>query len=366
VAPARDGAPVEALVVGSHLRWSGVWQRPNHLFARFARRLPVLVVEEPLDAPRDETLTRPTGGLTVLTPHRSRRADYVDDRTIAEVRAWLGGRRAAVWLYSPMLLALADAFPQAPLVYDKMDELAAFRHADARLGAREEALLERAAVVFAGGISLWEGVRSRARRGLALPSGVDFDHFAAARTAQRHTALRSVHGPLFGYVGVIDERLDLDTIARLADGRTEATVVMIGPVAKIDAGTLPQRPNIVYLGQRTYEELPALLAAFDVALMPFALGPATHSISPTKTLEYLAAGLPVVSTAVPDVVRSFADVVHIADAQTFVAAVAAAERAPRAARERGSARAAELSWDGIARTMVDELSDAGIVLPAEP
>lgn len=354
---------VEALIVGLHLRWDSVWQRPNHVIARLSERVPVLVVEEPRASPTDENTLAVHERVTVLTPQRRASTDSVDASTVARARAWLGKRRAAVWLYSPMMLPLADAFPDAPLVYDKMDQLSAFLHADPRLGAREEALLERATVVFAGGASLWETVRHRARRGCALASGVEVAHFEATLTAEPHSALRDVRRPIFGYIGVIDERVDLALIERLAEARPDATIVMVGPVAKIPLTSLPQRPNINYLGKRTYAELPALLAAFDVALMPFVVGPATEFISPTKTLEYLAAGRPVVSTPIPDVARAFADVVRIADADTFVAAVAAAESEPAAAREAGSRRAHLMSWDGIVETMLSELREAGVTLP---
>ena len=354
---------VEAIVAGLHLRWDGVWQRPNHILARLSERVPVLVIEEPLTGAEDASLAV-RGNVTVLTPARRALGDTVEVSTIDSARAWLGARTPAVWLYSPMMLPLADAFAGAPLIYDKMDQLSAFLHADPRLSTREDALLERATAVFAGGASLWESVRSRARRGRALPSGVDFAHFAAATTTAPHAALRDLQRPIFGYIGVVDERLDLELIAHVADARPDATIAMIGPVAKIQPQSLPRRANIAYLGQQTYAELPALLAAFDVALMPFALGPATEFISPTKTLEYLAAARPVVSTAIADVVGAFGDVVRIADAETFVAAVAAAERESAKARKAGSLRAQRMSWDGIVSDMLAELGGAGVTFTA--
>ncbi|WP_146906908.1 glycosyltransferase, partial [Cellulomonas aerilata] len=139
-------------------------------------------------------------------------------------------------------------------------------------------------------------------------SGVETGHYAASRR------LRTPHErPVAGYVGVIDERLDLELIGRLAAELADWTIRVVGPVAKIDPADLPQAPNLEYPGLVSYDELPAVMAGFDVALMPFALNEATRSISPTKTLEYLAAGLPVVSTRVPDVVGDYDDVVHLAD-----------------------------------------------------
>lgn len=350
---------LEAVVVGLHLRWMGVWQRPNHVLSRIARLVPVLVVEEPLASDSDTNELVERDGVTVLTPHRTRVTSEIDATTLAAVRRWLGSRGTAIWLYSPMMLPLADAFPDAPLIYDKMDQLSAFLGADSRIEAREDALLARATVVFAGGASLWKSVRARATRGLPLPSGVDLAHFAAALEVEPHAALRNARRPIFGYVGVIDERLDLALIERLAEARPDATIALIGPVAKIDPTSLPQRDNIVYLGMRSYAELPALLAAFDVALMPFAIGPATEFISPTKTLEYLAAGRPVVSTPVPDVVSAFSDVVAIAQGPAaFIAAVAEAEKRAAHMSETGRNRAATMSWDGVVARMIAETNDA--------
>ncbi len=349
----------DALVIGLHLRWPGVRQRPHHIAVRLAQHCRVLVVEEPLLAVATANPLRAADNLTVLVPERSGNiVDVVDDATLEAVRSFIGGDRAAFWLYSPLLLPLVDAQPTAPIIYDKMDELAAFDLADARIPAREGELLKRATIVFAGGRSLWESVRERARAGGAYASGVDFDHYAHAGLDGR---ARTGERPVFGYVGVIDERLDLDLIATLAAARPDALVMLAGPVAKIGPASLPRAANIVYLGARSYGELPALMAGFDVALMPFALNAATRFISPTKTLEYLAAGLPVVSTPVHDVVADFSDVVTVADRQNFVAAVARAERRDPEQREAGRRRASAMSWDAIVARMLDDLARAGIV-----
>ncbi|MDB5028941.1 MAG: glycosyl transferase group 1 [Candidatus Eremiobacteraeota bacterium] len=356
-------------MVGLHLRWRGVWQRPNHLLTRFARDVRVIVVEEPLAGGRDNDDIAECDGVTVITPRRvARPDDALDDRSIGTVRGLVGERPTLVWLYTPMMLALADAFPHALLAYDKMDELAKFVHADPRIGPREEQLLERAAIVFSGGRSLFRSVERRTRNAHCYPSGVDVDHFERARTSETHPALAPYNGkPVFGYVGVIDERIDLELVDALAAARPDAIVAMVGPVVKIDEATLPRRANIVYLGQRGYAELPQLLAGFDVALMPFALNEHTDNISPTKTLEYLAAGLPVVSTAVPDVVADHAGVVYVArDRAEFVALTATAGRADdeRALLAGEKVRAA--SWDAIAAAMRSDLAATGVVLaPAD-
>ncbi len=349
--------------MGLHLRWRGVWQRPNHVLSRIARDVPVVVLEEPLLASDDEDAVETFGGVTVVTPHRrTLPGDALDEAGIAAVRRALGNRRPLVWLYTPMMLALADAFPGAPLIYDKMDELAKFAQADPRIAPRENELLARAGIVFTGGRSLFRTVEHRAAVVRCYPSGVDVEHFAAARSAAPHAELAPYAGrPVFGYVGVIDERIDLPLVAALADRYPDAVVAMVGPLAKIEAGVLPRRPNLVYLGKREYHELPSLLAGFAVALMPFALNEHTVNISPTKTLEYLAAGLPVVSTAVPDVIADHAGVVYVAgDRDEFVALVdrARAGDAQRAAR--GDQKAHAATWDAIAAAMREDARAAGI------
>jgi len=327
----------------------------------------VIVLEETRAGERDEDDVAELDGVTVVTPYRTVLPDdAVDARALATVRALAGERRALVWLYTPMMLALADAFPGAPLVFDKMDELAKFAHADPRIVPREREVLDRADVVFSGGRSLFRSVEQRTRNARCYPSGVDVEHFERARGAQPHADLVPLRGgPVFGYVGVIDERIDLELIGALAAAHPHATVAMVGPVAKIDESVLPRRANIVYLGQRGYDELPTLLAGFDVALMPFALNEHTENISPTKTLEYFAAGRPVVSTAIADVVADHAGVVYVArDRDDFIALVERARRgdAERARRADDAARAA--TWDAIAAAMRADLEAAGIVYAA--
>ncbi len=221
-------------------------------------------------------------------------------------------------------------------------------------------------MVFSGGRSLQRTVLGRARRAACYPSGVDVEHFARARSSAPHAALAPYAGrPVFGYIGVIDERVDLALVDALAAAYPEATLAMVGPVVKIPESALPRRPNIAYLGKRGYDELPALLAGFDVALMPFALNEHTANISPTKTLEYLAAGRPVVSSPVADVVADHADVVQVAaDAADFVRLAGLALRPDPARLARGEAKARQAGWDAIAAAMRADLAQAGIAYAA--
>jgi glycosyltransferase involved in cell wall biosynthesis len=214
-----------------------------------------------------------------------------------------------VWLYTPLALPIAHALHPDFLVYDVMDDLASFRGASPHLRVAQTAALDIADIVFTGGRSLYAGVVGRRSEHTHLfPSGVEPEHFASAK------GMRTPHErPVAGYVGVIDERLDLELIAEVADELPDWDVHIVGPIAKIEREELPGRPNLSFPGPVDYRHLPKALAEFDVALMPFALNDATRSISPTKTLEYMAAGLPIVSTKVPDVVADFSDVVLLAD-----------------------------------------------------
>ncbi|MEP6851123.1 MAG: glycosyltransferase [bacterium] len=325
------------LVVLSHLRWTGAWQRPHHLVSRLAAARAAsgartFFVEEPLrsDVAALEVRHERHGDVTrvwlaVPTPL----ADPPDLGFDSQVSGDYGDllardlydqRRPAapdVWVYTPMALDLAHALAGGRLVYDVMDDLSSFRNAPAGLLLGQRRLLREADVVFTGGPSLHRSIVEQRRGAVHLfRSGVEGGHFAAARRLRRPHARK-----VAGFVGVIDERLNLDLVAGLAAALPDWTVRLVGPVTKIDPADLPQAPNLEYPGLAAYGDLPKVMAGFDVALMPFALNAATRSISPTKTLEYLAAGLPVVSTRVPDVVADYAKVVHLADdAGTFAAA----------------------------------------------
>jgi glycosyltransferase involved in cell wall biosynthesis len=259
-----------------------------------------------------------------------------------------------VWLYTPMALDVARSLDPGRIVYDVMDDLASFAGASADVARRELEALRWADVVFTGGRSLQRTAVARRPEGThCFPSGVDVEHYAAAA---RHR--RPHDRPVAGYVGVVDERLDRDLIGALAEALADWEIRIVGPVAKIDPAALPQAPNLIYAGQVTYDELPEVMAGFDVALMPFALNDATRSISPTKTLEYLAAGLPVVSTRVPDVVADFRDVVDLQDDAPGFAA--ACRRALCQPADLLAAKAQPLlawrRWDTIAARM-EELID---------
>ena len=351
------------LVVLSHLRWTFVWQRPQHLISRLARGRKTWFVEEPLAV---EGLAEPRLGLEQhgdlqrvwleVPGTAGNHVCFSDPRAeaygtmLVDLVNGEAGRLA--WLYTPMALPLAQALDPELLVYDVMDDLAAFKGASPELVLRQRQALKRADVVFTGGRSLHRSIVSRrSQRTHCFPSGVDPAHYSPAVEMRQPKPRR-----VAGYVGVIDERLDLGLIADLANALPDWDIRMVGPVVKIDPADLPKASNIDYPGPAPYTDLPEVMAGFDVALMPFALNEATKSISPTKTLEYLAAGLPVVSTRVPDVVTDFGELVDLQhDGASFADACRRVERhCPQSRAAKAEPSLHWHHWDTIA-TRMEEL-----------
>jgi UDP-galactopyranose mutase len=354
----------------SHLRWNFVFQRPQHLMTRCARDRRVFFFEEPIVEPDTEPRLQidRTAAVTVVVPHLPER---VRDRDAAQRRllnAFIASERIAdyvLWYYTPMALTFSDHLTPAAVVYDCMDELSAFKGAPTTLTAREASLMRRADLVLTGGQSLYEAKRHQHPNIHPFPSSVDAAHFARARQIVNDPADQaSIAHPRLGFFGVIDERMDLALLEGVADARPDWHLMLLGPVVKIDSASLPQRPNIHYLGSKAYNDLPHYLAGWDVALLPFARNEATRFISPTKTPEYMAAGKPVVSTSIRDVVRPYGQqgLVRIADdVPSFVRACAAAMAEDAAKRTtRNDAFLRQTSWDGtwtrIRRLMDDVIT----------
>ena len=358
------------LVVLSHLRWDFVYQRPQHVLSRLAQTRPVFVIEEPVYDPGAPYLEASAAapGVTVLRPHTPVAEPGFADAQVECLAPLLREWAAEVevlgacdgWTYTPLATPLLEAVEPLAVVYDCMDELSAFDHAPPALLDRERDLLGRADLVFTGGPSLYGAKKGRHPSVHCFPSSVDAAHFGQARPDA--TALaepddqRELARPRLGFFGVIDERLDRAIVAALARAHPEWQIVMVGPVVKIDPASLPEAPNLHWLGGKTYDELPAYLAGWDVCLLPFARNRSTEFISPTKTLEYFAAERPTVSTSITDVAEPYGDIVHLGDTPLdFVAACEAALTAPPAERQRRTdamrAVLAETSWDATAGAM---------------
>ena len=357
------------LLCFSHLRWHFVTQRPHHLLTRAARSRRVFFWEEPwwdADDNGDGTPTlevMPEGeNLLVLRPHlpRAGNADEMLRELLHNFMVAQYIERFLCWYYTPMMLSFTSHLEPEATIYDCMDELSGFLFAPPELHEREQQLFAKADVVFTGGMSLYEAKRKQHANVHAFPSSIDVPHFAQAKSITEDTPEQAaVPHPRAGFFGVLDERFDyvlMDEVARL---RPNIHFIFLGPIVKIDPATLPQAGNIHYLGGKSYAELPQYLAGWDIALIPFALNESTRYISPTKTPEYLAAGKPVVSTPIHDVISGYgnAGLVAIAhDAQEFATALDQALQAPTPAWQQAVAeKLSTTSWDRTWNSMSSEI-----------
>jgi UDP-galactopyranose mutase len=361
----REARPL--LICFSHLRWGFVFQRPQHLMSRFAKSQDVIYWEEPkftkgIQPLLDLQKCNKTG-VMVATPNLPE--EFSENQRQIALRSMLDTligpttRSITRWYYTPMMLPLSRHIKAEAVVYDCMDELSAFKFADPMLVRFEADLFSEADVVFTGGQSLYEAKRDRHHSVHCFPSSVDIDHFAQARRDIKEPSDQSsISGPKLGYYGVIDERVDLDLIADVARARPDWQLIMVGPVVKIEKSELPRLPNIHWLGSKTYEELPAYLSKWNVALMPFAINESTRFISPTKTPEYLAGGRVVVSTPIMDVEASYAACPRVCIAETVDGFVAACETAMIYAQtgegeKVADAMLAAMSWDDTQQSMAE-------------
>lgn len=319
------------LICFSHLRWDFVYQRPQHLISRFAKHMRTFFVEEPVFIEGQERMNVKLSheGVYVVTPYIN--PGLPEEETAARVRRFLDElfkekeiTDYAVWYYTPMALSFSDHLKPALTVYDCMDELSAFKFAPASLHGYEKSLLQQAEVVFTGGVSLYEHKKHHHHNIHPFPSSIDKAHFAQARSITEEPAdQQHIPHPRIGFYGVVDERFDIELLQGVADQRPDWQFVILGPVVKIDPATLPKNSNIHYLGSKSYNELPAYLSGWDIAMIPFARNESTQFISPTKTPEYLAAGRPVISTSIRDVINPYHtnNLVDIADdAHVFILA----------------------------------------------
>ena len=365
-AGARISLPRE-LVVLSHLRWPSGWQRPQELISRLARGRHVWFVEEPLAVEahsRPRVRTERDGSVVRVwleVPGPARHVGFCDPAAgdyPALLRELVGPYEdRAAWLYTPSALPFVDALEPRLVVYDVLDDPAAGKGAPPELALCHRRLLGNADLVLTGSRSVQRSVVRRRPEAHCVSSGVDTAHY------RRAIRLRSPEGRrVAGYAGVIDQRLDLDLIAELAAALADWEIRMVGPVAGIDRRSLPRSANMTYTGQVRYADLPAVMAGFDVALMPFAHKATTPPISPTMALEYLAAGLPVVSTRVPDVVDMYSDVVELEDdGRSFAAACRrAVDHCPVTLAARAQPLLKWHQWDTITERIAELVAGAAV------
>lgn len=323
------------LVCFSHLRWDFVYQRPQHLLSRCAKDRRVFFIEEPIfgnGSMRLET-REAESGVHVVVPHLpdGLRSEIAINAVMREMTRQLFTDhdidKYIFWYYTPMALSFTDHFNPVASVYDCMDELSAFKGAHSALPMLEKQLFRHVDLVFTGGQSLYEAKCGQHPSVHAFPSSIDVKHFGKARNLTEDPKDQAhIPHPRLGFFGVIDERFDSQLLDQIASMRPDWQFIMIGPIVKIDPASLPQHPNIHYLGGKKYQELPEYLAGWDIALLLFARNDSTRFISPTKTPEYLAAGKPVISTSIRDVVRPYGDLKLVEIADTPDEFINAAER----------------------------------------
>lgn len=386
----------------AHLHWDHVWQRPQQLMTRFAEHCRVIYVDPPrvvASATRPHLQARRgAGGVEVFRPifpaevieayessTQQSRPSLLPSEQVAAHRAaegnvyqqlWLellpevlalAGPNILLWVTSPLSdYLVAAARPEVNLVvYDCMDDLASFRDGNEEMRQRETNLLEMADLLFTGGYSMYEARKDRHARAYCFPSGVDVDHYrkVSAPSTRIPKKVSSLPQPRLGYFGVLDERLDWELIATVAEQRPSWQWLLVGPRAKVKRSELPRLANIHYLGKQQYDRLPAFLKGFDIATMPFALNESTRFISPTKTLEYLAGNKQVVSSSVADVVAFYSHIVHIADGaeswiQTIEQMLAATPEQIATRLDAAQPILAASTWDSIAEQMWKLMSES--------
>ena len=332
-------------------------QRPQHLMSRFARNRRVFFFEEAMFEEAEPHVLQKTcekTGVHVITPvlpvgTKGPEANAALRQLLNEVVAQNNISKYLTWYYTPMAMEFTVALDPSVVVYDCMDELSAFAGAPRSMLINEEALFRTADLVFTGGASLYESKRKQHGNVHLFPSSVEKEHFAKARTGLPEPAdQQAIAKPRIGYAGVIDERMDLELVREVAAARPDWQFVFLGPVVKISPDSLPQGPNIHWLGMKPYAELPAYFGGWDIGFLPFALNEATRFISPTKTPEYLSAGLHVISTPIRDVVTPYGQLGLVSIAGTADEFIAAAEKIFE-----GSVDA---SWQSKVKDFLDRMS----------
>ena len=310
-----QSSPAYDMIVFCHLRWDFVYQRPQHLISRMSKKFKILVIEEPIGRILNEDnkaeIKQISDSLHILQP----RIDHLEE-LVKYLKIYIKDDHYPIaWFYSAAFVSVLDEVNFETLIYDCMDELTLFKGASSKLIEQEKYLLSIADIVFTGGKSLFESKNEKHHNVHCFPSSIDTAHFSKAleENVEKPNDLEDINLPIIGYFGVIDERIDLDLIKNTAQLLPDHAFVMIGPICKIREDDLPRAKNIYYLGMKSYGDLPNYLRYFDFSMMPFALNDATKFISPTKTLEYMCAMKPIISTRIKDVERDYSNCVNLVD-----------------------------------------------------
>lgn len=358
--------------------WSTtLWQRPHHIMSMlstdnrviYLRPMNILALIKFKEARAGyKMLSRYNENLHIFMPlilpygdrfpFITKINDFLVTLQTTRLMAKLGFKKPLLWFYSPMGKYLIGKLDESLVVYDCMDEHAEFRFADNRLERYERDLMDSADLVFTGGRSLYNSKKNLHPNTYLFPSSVDNSHFQLAM--RKETAvpekISSLKKPVIGYIGAVDERIDYDLLVKLAELRPDWSFAVVGPIVKVKEPDLPKRPNIHYLGKAEYADLPGYLKGFDAGLIPFMQNDLTKMLSPTKTLEYFAAGCPVASTPIPDMVADFAGLVHFGE--TADELVVAIEKALKDETKKLREAALAHSWEKTVASMTDLIRKA--------
>ncbi len=386
-----------AIVCLSSQRWDeGMWTNKQHIMSRLARRTRIVHVDFGLRDPvaylwhrlrQSRSAGASSGGLGAWLrspidgvigrgpnlwvsgswspwgvgrlPRQHRARDYFSyDHKIAMVRRFLereGITQPIVWVYHPGYGDAVDLLPRRLLVYDCVDDYAAFPEyaADAEwLTRREEALCRKSDVVFTTSKTLLELRKPLNPETYLVENVGDAAHFAKAFADETRVPAEAsgLKRPVIAFVGAVSAyKLNLEWMVHAAKARPEWTFLVIGPVGLADPDTnvqtLRQLPNVRITGMKPYDELPAWLKGVDVTVIPYNINRYTASVFPIKFFEMLATGKPVVISPLPSLEGYFGDVLVARDAPGFVAACEDALRDTVEARAHRVALAQKNSWE---------------------
>jgi glycosyltransferase involved in cell wall biosynthesis len=281
------------------------------------------------------------------------------------MRGWRKpGQPAQIWTFAPDVDFLAGAFREEAIVYYCVDEFSEFEGFDAvATAAAERRLIVKSQVVLTSAARLYEARRDLHPHVHLVRHGVDFEHFARAAREDLPLPeeLSSIPRPRAGFFGLLQHWFDVALLAEVARRTPQMSFVLIGDV-QTDVTRLAALPNVHLLGRKPYADLPAYCRGFDVGLIPFVRSSMTENVNPIKLREYLAAGLPVVSTALPEVAaltEDMGDAIRLADdAESFGAAIRAAQPGTADERIRRSAACADQSWDGVTARVCTHVTDS--------
>lgn len=389
-APVRDvSSDYFDVIAISHVPWSHIWQRNHHTMTRLARTRKVIYVEDFATSylhvfarwvpgsfhaffmhHKDVVIRHP-----LLFPGESRSslARRINRWLLTTHVRWYEWRfklkNTVLWFYYPGGVYLLEEFEPAAIVYDIQDEYSAFIWAPRDISQREQELLARTDVIFAGTYALYETKCAKVScPAYFYPCGVEFEHFHAAAPdtdlpLAEPPELDGIPHPRLVYMGLIDARIDGVLLKEVALARPEWQIIMLGPV---DIGQfaefheLSELPNLYFFGSIPYRRLPQFLAHCEVCIMPWKVNELTRHINPTKTLEYLSTARPVVSIRLPDLENYFGECVALADTpKEFIARCEAAlEGRLQDKIAKGLELARSYSWERVVGEMEEHVREA--------